>query len=150
MHVDLATRKNRRRAGVSVLEVLISIVLLVLILAGAYMMVSQCAQLLLTGRDHYVATTLCLARIERARNVDYNLLIMLNEKTPVIVDQDGNISPDGRFRRKTDVSANWPANGLTMVVVKVQIKNRRTNKFDAKNYETMSCYYTVYLTPVGS
>ncbi len=138
-------RFPRGTAGISVIEVLFAVSLLAISLTGAYLMISQSSRLLLAARDHYVATTLCLARIERARNVDYSLLPLLAESAPgTRVDQDGVPDENGNFRRVTMVSTNSPSSGTTSIDVTVKIRDRFQGTFDT-SHETMSCIYTDYI-----
>jgi hypothetical protein len=109
-------------------------------------------------RDRYIATTICLARIERARAMDYSLLPQMAEPSPgLVVDQDGKPvsgsqpitgpgSKPGNWRRTTQVTTNSPSAGLTLVVVRTDIRNRLTAAFEGP-CETMSCLFTEYLTP---
>ena len=122
-----------------------AVALLALTLVGAYLMITQNSRLLLSARDHYVATTLCLARIERARNVEYTLLPLLAEGAPGIrVNQDGAPDANGNFRRQTLVTTDSPDTGATTIDVVVSIINRRSGTFGTEQ-ETMSCVYTSYI-----
>lgn len=146
----MSAERRRGCAGISVVEVFFAILLLAVALSGAYLMVTQCTRLLLAARDHYVATTLCLARIERARNVDYPLLDLLEEGPPgLLVNQDGAPDETGLFRRQSSVLINSPAAGTTTLEVTVFVRNRRTGEF-GQACERMSCIFTKYLNPDGT
>jgi len=132
---------------VSILELLFAIVLLALALAGAYALVMQCTRMMLAARDHYVATSLCLARVELARNVDYSLISLLGEAAPGLqMDQDGAPDGEGHFRRQSIVKVDSPDAATTKMDVTVYIRNRRSGIF-GQDKETMSCIFTKYLTP---
>lgn len=133
------------RTGMSLVEMLFAVVLLAVILAAAYGMILQCRRLLLAASDHYVATTLCLARIELARNVDYSLIGLLADP-PSGVPVDRFCAPDlsGFYLRHTTVMPDTPVPGLTTMTVQVRIADRSTREFGL-NGETISCLFTRYL-----
>ncbi len=131
----------------SIIEVLLAIAILTVSLAGAYTMVVMCKRMLLSARDHYVATTLCLARVERARDIAYPLLGLLEEVAPgTVMDQDGAPDANGNYRRTTLIQANTPEEGVTRLEVTVVMRNRRTLQFNVHDQERMTCAYTTYLT----
>lgn len=142
-------KPGSRRAGnggFGFIEVVFAVAILAVALAGAYTMVVQCKRMLLLARDHYVATTLCLARIERARDVDYPLLVLMRENRPgTVVNQEGVPDDEGNFRRTTAVQPD-PMKGITTMKVTVTIRNRKTGRFDVANKEEISNHYTEYLT----
>lgn len=152
-------RRCQARAGLSIVEVLIATLLLSLVLGSAYPLLSQALWLMRSARDHYVASTICLARIERARDLDFALLSVMHEPSPgTYVDQDGvplALGANGlpaqaaNYRRSTQVTTNSPSSGLTQVQVTTQILNRKTGVFDG-SAETMSCIFTHYLRPPGA
>ncbi len=81
----------RRRSGLTIIEMVVASLLLGLVLMGAYAMVTQATLMMRQARNHYVASTLCLARLERARDFEYSLLRLIEEHAPgVVVDQNGN------------------------------------------------------------
>lgn len=133
----------------TVAETLIAALLLGLVFMGAFAIVTQATLMMRQARGHYIASTLCLARLERARDFDYSLLPLMVEAEPgVVVDQDGAPDPDGDYRRITLVRTGWPSPDVTSMEVRVQIRNPRTGRFGSAG-ETMSTMFTEYLLPPG-
>lgn len=138
--------------GFTILEVLVSLTLVAMVMAGAYLLITQTAQLSRAARDKYVAVTLCKNRLERARNFDYQDLHLMDEPG-LVVNDNGAPYPRGMFRRITLVNTNYVppvvstnyAGGLTEVTVTVQIRNKRTGIFSSAVQETLSTLFTEYL-----
>ena len=112
---------GNRQCGMTVVELMVSMALLVMILAAAFPMVDQMMSRFQMARDHYVAASLCQGRIERARGVPYSNLDLFRE-TDAQVDDFGNAAtPAGRFRRTTVVTVNTPATNMTLMKVRTDI-----------------------------
>ena len=113
--------KRTGQRGMSVVELMVAMGLLVIIMAAVLPLVDQMMCQFQMARDHYVAATLCQGRIERARAVPYSDLGLLTE-TGMLVDDFGNpSSPGGRFRRVTSVQKDTPVAGLTTMKVRADI-----------------------------
>jgi len=113
--------KRGRQCGMTVLELMVAMALLVTIMAAAFPMVDQMLSRFQMARDHYVAASLCQARIERARGTPYSDLALYRESNAQ-VDDFGNASvPGGRFRRTTRVVADAPVAGITTMTVRTDI-----------------------------
>ena len=112
-------RVNRQR-GMTLLELMIAMGLLTLIMAAALPFADQTTTRFQMARDHYVASTICQARIERARGVPFAELRLLAESDSQ-VDDFGNLATDGRFMRTTTVVTNTPVAGMTQMSMKTQI-----------------------------
>ena len=111
---------NRQR-GMTVVELMVAMALLVMILAAAFPLVEQMMSRFQMARDHYVAASLCQGRIERARGVPYSNLELFRE-TDTQVDDFGNAAtPAGRFRRTTVVTVNTPTTNMTLMRVRTDI-----------------------------
>lgn len=140
------TRKNRAAAGFTLVETVIAVVILSLVMGGAYQTVCATAQLSKKSRLHYIAMHIANNRIERARNFAfYNLILMADSN--VVVNTQGSPDDMGEFRRTTIVTTN-PAANLTKVQVKVQIKDYKaadTNWWKANEYESVTTYLTTYV-----
>lgn len=107
--------------GVTLLELLIAMGVFAVVMTSAFPLVDQIVSRFQMARDHYVAATICQARIERVRAVPYSDLHLFEEAS-ALVDDYGNLSsPNGRFQRSTSVVTNSPAGGLTMMTVKTKI-----------------------------
>ena len=133
-----------RRRGFSIVEVVVTLVLLAMVMGGSYLVMARAAELSRTARNHYVAATLCKNRLERARNFDYQDLHLLAEND-LVVDDNGAPSSKGFFARTTTVNTNL-ATGLTQVTVTVKIKNKKTGRF-GPGKEELSTIFTEYLAP---
>ncbi len=137
------TAGARRRRGITIVEVLVAILLLGGVFGGSFALISQATAMMRRTRNHYVATTLCLARIERARDFDYNLLSFLAE-AGTLVDPEGVPDADGFFRRQTAVFVDDPRSGVTTLDVRVEIRDPKTREFEGA-FEEMSAAFTTYL-----
>lgn len=133
------------KKGFTITEAMIAIVMTTIVLAAAVPLLTSTTRKLYQSRDHYVATTICLAQLERVRDIPYSQLGQtLGGEVNVRVNATGAQDPDGRFRRTTSVAVDAPDAGVTTVTVAVDIMNRRTGQFDGER-ETMSYIYTEYL-----
>lgn len=126
-------------------ETMVSIMLVVMVMAGAYGVIVQAAKLSRAARNHYIAITLAKNRLERCRGFDYIDLQLLAENNTV-VDDNGTPDPRGMFRRTTGVNTNFVTNAtvMTKVDVSVQIRSYRSGNFGAEK-EEMSSLFTEYL-----
>lgn len=131
------------KQGFSLVEALVSIVLLALVIAGSYSLIIQSANAIRSARNHYIAVNIGKDRVERARNFAYNQLDLLVESA-VVVDENGNPANGGSYRRTTTVNTNYQPN-LTLVSVQTEIRNRKSNTFKGDS-ETVSGLFTEYLT----
>ena len=94
--------------------------LLITVVTAALLFMDQIMSRFQAARDHYVATTICQGRIERARAIPYADLHLMAEDRQ-LVDDHGNAAPNGRFRRTTVVQTDTPSAGLTMMQVRTEI-----------------------------
>lgn len=128
--------------GFTLVEAVISTVLLVMVIAGSYTLVSRSQALILSARNHYVAINISRARLERARDFAYDQLISLVESNIVVNDSGVPIS-DGFFRRTTLVTPNYLP-GLTKIEVRTDMRNMKTMNFSTEN-ESLATLATEYL-----
>lgn len=136
------------RRGFTITEALVAIVLTALVLSAAIPLVSSTARKLYRARDHYVATMLALAHLERLRDVPYDQLPrVLTSEEHVRINDQGAPDQEGRFRRTTTALPDHPETGVTMVTVTVEIMDRKTGRFEGEQ-ETMSYLFTEYLKPL--
>lgn len=133
----------RNKQGFTLVEAVISLVLIALVLGGSYALVSQATRGIYLARNHYVAVNISRARIERIRNFTYDQIISLTE-TNVIVDDSGVPASEGYFRRSTLIDTNYQA-GLTKVEVITDIRDAKTLTFKG-DYESVASLFTEYLT----
>lgn len=121
--MDLTAGKRRKRAGrdgIGLVEIMFAMALLITVVTAALLFMDQIMSRFQAARDHYVATTICQGRIERARAIPYADLHLMAEDRQ-LVDDHGNAAPDGRFRRTTVVQTDTPSAGLTMTQVQTEI-----------------------------
>lgn len=145
----LPWRRNRSRSGFSVIETVIACTIILIVLAGSYLILDSSMDLTRTARDGYAATTISNARLERARMITYSDLPTLAESN-TRVDDYGLPADEGRFRRTTTISTNQPQAGCTLVAVSTDV--RKPNKAgqissDFYNTKTLTCVYTPYDSP---
>lgn len=103
----------------TILELTIALGIFVIIMTSAFPLIDGMVSRLQMARDHYAATSLCQARIERARSIPYSNLNLMAEDGRVL-DDVGNLATGGRFRRTTTVATDVPSAGLTTMTVTVQ------------------------------
>lgn len=134
--------------GFTLTEAVISLFLTALVMAAAYPLLTSTTRKLHQARDHYAATTICLAQVERARDIPYEQLgSSLGKDNKVRVNDQGANDPLGRFRRTTSVAVNSPDEGVTTVNVTTEIMDRKTGGFTGEK-ETIAYMFTAYLKPV--
>jgi prepilin-type N-terminal cleavage/methylation domain-containing protein len=133
---------NRRKAksGFTLVESLIAMVVLAMVMGGAYSLVVQAARMSRAARDHYVAVNLAKNRLERARNFQYADLRLVGESN-MVVDENGNPNTASNFRRTTVVNTNYSAD-VTQITVTVQIRNFRTGSWGSQ--EQMSSLFASF------
>jgi Tfp pilus assembly protein PilV len=115
------------RAGMSMAEVLIALFLLGLFVTGTgrlFLILRGTADF---ARTNYQAVNLAKARMERVRVIGFSQLNLAAENN-VPVDEFGNLTFGGRFRRSTVVTDVGPE--LRQVLVTVDILNPRTRRYD--------------------
>lgn len=108
-------------SGLGVLELLFAMALLITVMTAAFLFLDQVMARFQMARDHYVATTICQGRIERARAIPYADLTLLQEEQQLVDDFGNPASPGGRFRRTTTILRDTPAAGLTTMGVRTDI-----------------------------
>ena len=131
----------KQQQGMTLVEVVLALVVLSLVMAGSYLLVSRAAATSRAARDHYVAAVIAKDRLERARNFAYDDLHLLAEDD-VVVDDTGLPDPEGNFRRTTIVNTNY-ASGLTKIEVIVEVRNQRTGDFTG-GQESVASLFTEY------
>jgi len=131
----------KQQQGMTLVEVVLALVVLSLVMAGSYLLVSRAAATSRAARDNYVAALIAKDRLERARNFAYDDLHLLAEDD-VVVDDTGLPDPEGNFRRTTIVTTNY-APGLTKIEVIVEVRNQRTGDFTA-GQESVASLFTEY------
>jgi prepilin-type N-terminal cleavage/methylation domain-containing protein len=109
-----------RREGMTLLEMMIAIAIFAIVLACIFPLVDQMMCRIQMARDHLVSASISQARIERARGAQYQDLILMGEKA-AIVDDYGNLTPEGRFERTTTVVLDSPVEGMTHMTVDTRI-----------------------------
>ncbi|MDA3923564.1 MAG: hypothetical protein PF904_02560 [Kiritimatiellae bacterium] len=108
------------RDGMTILELVIASMLLGLMLTCAFPLIDSMMGRIQVARDHYIATTLCQARIERARQMEYDDIILMAEKD-FLVDEYGNRAVNGRYKRTTIITPEKPEEGMTEMIVEVKM-----------------------------
>ncbi len=137
--------KRNGQQGMSALEMVIAMTLLMMIMMAVLPLVDQMMSRFQMARDHYVAASLAQGQIERARGASYFDLVSF-DKPGVTVDDKGNDDPNGRFRRTTTVVTDAPSAGLTHMTVKVQIcicsRRRWMKAFHPISAGKLACHFT--------
>jgi prepilin-type N-terminal cleavage/methylation domain-containing protein len=142
----MITYANYRR-GFTITETIVAIALSAMVLVASYPLLTSTTRKLYQARDHYTAATLCMAAIERGREIPYDqVATLLGKDDKVRIDITGANSAEGRFRRTTTVAFNSPDPGVTTFTVTVEILDRSTGTFKGEK-ETISYIFTAYLQP---
>jgi len=109
------------RDGMTILELVIASMLLGLMLTCAFPLVDSMLGNIQVSRDHYIATTLCQARIERAREAEYDDIILMAEKNSLVDEYGNRAVPNGRYQRTTIITLDKPEEGMTEMIVEVKM-----------------------------
>jgi hypothetical protein len=133
---------HKTKSGFTLVEAVISSVLLVLVIGGSYSLVTRSQSLIYAARNHYVAVNIARARLERSRDFAYDQLSTLTE-TNIVVNDSGVPNSTGYFRRSTTVITNYQP-GLTKIEVRTDIRNSKTLEFKDDN-ESVASLFTEYL-----
>ena len=138
--------RSKSRAGIALVEALVSLTLLAIFLAGAMKLMLSHHELTDMARAHYTAINIAKNRMELIRTFEFGQVDgFLEDK--VSVDASGVPSTLGNFRRSTQVS-NVSANLLELSVI-VEIRDRKTLGFSGRQ-EDLSTYFAEYLTEASS
>ena len=130
-----------KQEGFALVETIFSLVIISMVLGGAYQVLSQAFFMTRSSMDHYQAVSIAQNRIERIRKLppaDIPLAVETNNP----VDVEGNDDKDSQFRRTTTVVDTASAD-VKRVTVTVEIKNPRTNQFEGRT-ETITTMITNY------
>lgn len=110
----------------TLVEVVVALALLGIGLAGAYYAITAAMQARRFAHDHYTAALIANNQIERAKNLPFVQLILLNENG-VRVDEIGQSSAEGRFYRTTAITTPWNGNSnVAQVQVSVRVPHPRS------------------------
>lgn len=108
-----------RRRGFSLPETLVALLVFALVSTGFLSSYVAAMRTQKMSGDYYLASCLARNRIQRALRVDFNSIPLMVE-TLAPVDEDGNLSINGRFKRTTIVTAKTAT--TYDVLVKVSYK----------------------------
>lgn len=134
-------KRSKSRAGTSIVEVMIALLLFALFAGGACQMLVSHRQLLDMSRDHYIAANLAKDRLELARTFEFEQIPDL-EESQLVINGSGIPSEVGHFRRTTTVSTL--SSNLYELVITVDIQNRRTLEF-APAEQSINTYIAKHL-----
>ena len=117
--MNISTNKK----GMSLLEMTFAGAILMVVIISVIPLIDGMVGRFQMARDHYIATSLCQSRIERARMIPIGDLKLLEEPVnrPAYLNDMGEIEPGGRFKRTTLVSTNSPSAGLSTMTVTTYI-----------------------------
>ena len=135
---------RRSRHGLTLVEVMVSMMLMLMVFTGSYKLITSSARLSKLSRDHYVAVNLAKNRLERARDFQCSDLGYLAEDN-LVVDANGAPDPKGQYARTTTVQPDYEPN-LTKMTVTVKVRDHQTGQFSSgtRNQESMSTMFTIY------
>jgi len=120
-------RSIRSKAGITIVEVLVSLAIFVVYLTGACKLIVSHRKILDSSRDRYTASNIAKNRYEMTRTMDFSQIPLFAE-APRRVNANGVFSSSGNYLRETTI--NTVQSNLYEVVVSVSYLNRKTLKFD--------------------
>ena len=130
------------KGGFTLVEAIVSLVIFGICIGAFCELTVLLRQTSDKARDHYVAVNIAKNRLERARNYDFDALNGFTE-SQMVVDNSGNSSLGGDFRRSTSIST--VSTNLKQVAVSVEIRDRITRRFGGES-ETATSYVPKYTT----
>ena len=139
-------KKNRSRAGISVVETMVALVLLAFFITGSSKIILAQRKLIDKSREHYSAINIAKNRIELCRTFEFGQMSDFLENK-ITIDLNGASDTDGNFRRSTVMNA--VSSNIVEMVVTVEIRDRMSLLFDGEN-EELTTYFAEYLTEDSS
>lgn len=131
---------SKSRAGVSIIEALIALVVFALFITGATKLLMTHRRMTDMAQSHYLAANIAKNRLELIRSFEYDVLGRFLEDK-VTVDSRGLPDETGTYRRSTTFSAT--GSNVVELVVAVEIKDQKTLGFEGRN-ETLSSYFSYH------
>jgi hypothetical protein len=128
--------RSRRRAGVTIVEVMMALTVFALFTTGTCKLLISHRKVLDMSRDHYIAANLAKDRLELARTFEFNQIHELAE-SQILLDGSGIPSLNGNFRRTTQISSL--SSNLYELAITVDIRNRASLEF-APAKESINTY----------
>lgn len=127
------TRRSRR-AGLTLVETVLSIGIMGLFMGGTCAVLLRCKQLNDRARVHYAAVNIAKSRLELARTYEYDLMYALSQDD-VVVDKNG-VPGSGDYRISTVITPL--SSNLTEIAIDVEVLNRITRRFDGERESVRS------------
>ncbi len=121
------TRKKKNKKGTTLVEVLVSMIILAVGIAGAARMVMATRQFSDVASEKYAAVNLAKSRFEQMSMSNLDDLPSWSISN-VVSNAQGRPDPDGNFRVNTVV--NYIQTNLAEIVIQVYTRNHMTRQFD--------------------
>ena len=147
-HIKITLRRetrNRRRAGVTLVETIIAVSILALFSTGACKVLLSHRKMADMARAHYTAINIAKNRMELVRTFDFEQVNDFVEDK-VLVNTSGLPDIAGHYRRTTEVN-NININLLELTIT-VDLRNRKTLAFTPAK-ETLTTFIAKYKEPGG-
>ncbi len=135
-----------RRAGLTLVESMIGLMVFAAFLSGACRMVVVAHHVNDRAAAHYAAVNIAKTRIERIKTFGYDQFELCQE-SGVVLNQSGRPDEGGNYRLTTTVVPR--GEGLKDVTVRVDIRNPRTLGFDGENEQLVSSLADLAEPPRG-
>ena len=157
-HQDIRTREAgpvdkgalphpSRVHGYTFIEIVVAMAILALAMAGIYRVMTVSMQARQVSQNHYVATVMANNRIERAKNLTYGNLSLL-EETDRPVDELGAPDLAGRYLRTTEIEPDYGGEtNVTRVTVTVVPPSPNRRSDEGLPPVSVSTLLTTYLEP---
>ena len=132
---------SRSRRGVTMVESVVALFVFGMFMSGACDLVAVTRQAMDRAQLRYAAVNLAKSRAERVMGFAFDQVnqCVMNQ---VVVDAGGAPDSAGAFRLSTSITQVSPV--LKQITVHVDIRNRRTTKFDCESQEIIS-YVNTYM-----
>ncbi|MCF7848660.1 MAG: hypothetical protein K9M45_07420 [Kiritimatiellales bacterium] len=135
--------KNRKRAGVSLVETFMAVVIFSMFSTGVCQLVFYHRKMLDTARAHYTAVNIAKNRLERLRSVEFDQIPDFSE-LQIPVNASGRPETGTPYRRSTTVTT--VSTNLYQLDVTVEIQDRETLAFGGSEEKLVS-FFSHYLEP---
>lgn len=114
---------NRPKEGFTILEVAVASSILMIVFSGFLIGFVQAARLEYLAQTHYAASLIARNRLEHVRTYPYGAVELLSE-TDTGIDEFGNVTPTGGFRRTTIITTDAVNTNCKKIIVQVWYTSR--------------------------
>ncbi len=133
--------------GYTFIEIVVAMAILAVAMAGVYRVMTVSMRVRQASQNHYVATVMANNRIERAKNLTFGNLVLLEEQDH-LVDELGTPDLAGRYLRTTEIEPNYGGEtNVTRITVTVVPPSPNRRSDEGIPPVSVSTLLTTYLEP---